>query len=205
MKKTTNVKIIDILLYATLIFVSNFVASRFSGIVINILFKPLVGSMPYILLVICVYIVYILIGFAIPLGFVFFFFRSVVRKQYSPSEDKLDWVKSCGMLILPAEILRFIVCLGSLGHINQTGDFSFLPGLLFESTYLIWSGRHEPVRQLLQYNIADFFAYAICYFIYAIIHLLLVLYVYRYFLLVGKRDCEDLVVYETKIKYWWNY
>ena len=118
-----------------------------------------------------------------------------------PSDDKWHWAKSCLVFVLPAEILRFIICTITLGHINSTGYFAFLPPLLFENTYLLWSGRHVLVRNELQSNFVDFLVFIICYLIYAVIHLCLVLLVYRRYWLAGKKDREELIIHEPTTKY----
>ena len=193
-RQTNNIRIKHVLFYAFLMFLSNYIAFLMSGVVINILIQPIADKMFPILLVICVFAVYILIGLSVPLIAVFFFFRSAVCEQYFPSDDKLLWIKSCIKLILPAEIIRFLVCLRTLGHINTSGFFAPLPTLLFENTYLVWSNRHEQVRQMLQYNFVDFVVYAVCYIIYLAIHLAIVMIIYRHFWLESQKDREDLII-----------
>ena len=157
--------------------------------------KPTEGETPSVLLTICAFAIYILIGLSIPLLATFFYFRSVVADQYIPSEDKFCWIKSCARLVLPAETIRFLFCLSSLGHINQTGNFAFLPSLLFENTYLLWTNRHEPVRQWLEYIFADYVAYALCHIIYLVIYLTFVMLIYKYFWKEAKKDSEDLIIH----------
>jgi hypothetical protein len=196
MKKTYNVTIASMFLYAIVLFLSNYAAYFVSGTLVG-LFQPIADKIPFTLLAIFIFAIYILMGFSLPFLTIFFFFKYAVQKQYVPSEDSSLWVKSCFRLILPAEIIRFLVCQLTLGQINTTGSFALLPTLLFENTYLLWTGRSEQVRQtLLQYNFADFAVYALCFFIYAAIHLVLVMMIYRRFWLEAKKDREDLIVHE---------
>lgn len=195
MKMLYNVRIKSVLLYALLIFLSNYIAFLASGLVINILFQPISGKVSTVLLAICVFAIYISIGFSVPLISVFFFFRSAVWGQYLPSEDKFYWAKSGIKLVLPAEIIRFFVCLGTLGHMNTSGFFAFLPTLLFENTYLLWSSRDDQVRQMLQYNFVDFIVYAVCYILYVVIHMALVMVIYKHFGTDARKDKEDHIVY----------
>ena len=195
MKKTHNVRIKSVLLYTILIFVSNYIAYWVSVMIAGI-FQPLVGKAPMVMIVIFIVLIYILIGFTVPLIAVFYLFKSVVSEQYIQSEDKYCWLKSCLRLILPAEIIRFLACQITLGQINTTGAFAFLPSLVFESTYLRWTDRSEEVRQkLLQYNFTDFAVYALCFFAYIAIHLAFVMMIYKRFWLNAKNDRDDLIVY----------
>ena len=194
MKTRYNVGINNVLIYTILIFVSSYLACWVS-IAFAYLLRPLSGKVPLPLLAIFVFSVDILLGFAIPLIAIFFYFKSTVGKQYIPSEDKFSFIKSCTRLVLPAEIVRYIACQITLGQINTTGSFAFLPTVLFENTYMIWFDRNEWVRQRsFEYNFADFMSYALCYMIYVAIHLLLVLIIYRYFWLKAKKDREDLII-----------
>ncbi len=196
-----NVNFFDIIKYIPIIFISNLAASYCAVGLTQALFMPLVDKIPFALLAIAVFAIDILLCFGIPCVVIWFFFRNMARNHYMPSDDKWHWAKSCLTLVLPAEILRLVVCASTLGHINSTGYFAFLPPLLFENTYLLWTGRHELVRSALQSNFADFLVFIICYLLYAVIHLLLVLGIYRRYWLVGKKDREDLIVHETTTKY----
>ena len=181
MKKAHNVTFVSILQYTGIMFLSNYIASFISNVVISTLLKPIESKIPYVLLMICALAVYVLVGLLVPLFANFLFFRSVAAKQYVPSEDKFHWLKSFARLVLLSETIRFLVCWKSLGHLNQTGNFAFLPTLLFENTYLLWSNRHYEIRQWLEYNATDFLAYAVCYIIYLVIYLALVMLLYRHF------------------------
>ena len=196
MKKSYNVRITSMLLYAAVLFLSNYLA-YFMAVMTAALFQPLAEVIPATLLAIFVFAVYILIGFAIPFITIYVFFKFTVEKQYIPSDDKKCWVKSCVRLIIPAEIIRFLVCQITLGQINEAGAFAFLPTLLFESTYLFFTGRSEQVRQnFLQYNFADFAVYALCFLLYLAIHLVIIILIYRRFWLRAEKDRDDLIVHE---------
>ncbi len=195
MKKFYNVSLVSRLLYVGVLFLSNYLA-YFAACWMVGFFQPIADDLPYALLIVVALTIYILVGFALPLLAIFFFFKYTVEKQHMPSEDKYCWVKSCAKFILPAEITRFLVCQLTLGQINTTGSFAFLPSLLFESTYLRWADRSEQVRQnFLQYNFADFTVYALCFFIYVAIHLALVMMIYRRFWLKAQKDRDDLIVH----------
>ena len=194
MKKSYHVTMKSRLFYTGLMFLSNCISLLVASVVLKELLKPMEGEISATLLAICGFAIYTLIGLSIPLLATFFFFRSVVEDQYIPSEDKFCWIKSCARLILPAETIRFLFCLSSLGHVNQSGFFAFLPTLLFENTYLLLTNRHEPVRQMLEYNFADFIVYTLCYLLYIVIYLALVMLIYKHFWKEAQKDSEDLVI-----------
>jgi len=193
MKKSYHVTFRSMLFYTGLMFLSNYISVFVVTGIINMI-KPTEGETPSVLLTIFALAIYILIGLSVPLLATFFYFRSVVADQYIPSEDKFCWLKSCARLVLPAETIRFIFCLSSLGHLNQSGVFAFLPSFLFENTYLLWTNRSEPVRHWLEYIFADFVAYALCHIIYLVIYLALVMLIYKHFWKEAQKDSEDLVI-----------
>ena len=195
MKKSHNVTFTSMLLYAIVLFLSNYLAYFVSGTIVGLL-QPIADKIPYALLTIVAFAIYILIGFAIPFAAIFFCFKYTTEKQYMPNEDKKCYLKSCARFILPAEIIRFLVCQATVGHIKTTGFFAFLPTLLFESTYLRWTDRSEQVRQsFLQYNFADFTAYALCFLVYVAIHLAVVVFIYRRFWIRAEKELDDLIVH----------
>lgn len=196
MKKTYNVNFASMLLYAFVLFLSSYLAYFVAGTVVG-LFQPIADKIPFALLAIFVFAIYIFVGFCVPFLAIFFLFKSTVGKQYVPNEDKRFWLKSCLRFTLPGEIVRFLVCQVTLGHIKSTGFFAYLPTLLFENTYLRWTGRGEQVRQkLLEYNFADFIVYALCFFLYLAIHLTLVMMIYRRFWLEAEKNRDDLIIHE---------
>ena len=194
--KKYKVKITSMLLYAMALFLSNyvayFVASMLAGLI-----QPISNNIPYILLIIFVFAIYIVIGFSIPFITIFVLFKFVVEKQYTPSKESFFWLKSFANLVVPAEFIRFLTCQFTLGQINTTGAFAFLPTLLFESTYLRFTGRSEQIRQkFLQYNFADFAVYAICFFVYLAIHLVLIMAVYKHYWFKAQKDRDDLIIHD---------
>jgi len=194
MKQSYQVSIGNVFFYTGLMFLSNYIALCVDYAVSNILFVPLLGEVNYTLLTICVFATCILIGLGVPLLATFLFFKSVVVKQYVPSKDRFFWLKSCVRLILPAETIRFIFCLKSLGHLNQSGVFSLVPTFLFENTYLHWTNRHYEVREWLEYTANDFLAYAACYIVYIAVYLALVAILYKHFWKKAQKECEDPII-----------
>ncbi len=195
-KKARRHLLIYILGYALLIFISNRIASNCSTVLIKVILEPIASNVPFAFLAMCAYTIDVLVNLGLPLVAILLFFRTAVPRQYFPSENKMQWLKNCLLFVAPAELLRFVVCLSSLGVLTGTGYFSLIPTIIFEGTYMIWSERYVPIRQLARYIPEDFLAYTLCYLIYSAVHLILVALIYRRFWMQGKRDFEELVVYD---------
>ena len=202
MKESLKLEARAIVSYAVVSFASNYLAALACMLSLLIFMVPLFGKVPLALFYALEILVYLIVGLVLPLIIIWLFFRLVVPRQYDSREDPIDWIRYCARLILPGEMVRFLVCIASLGHINRTGMLAMLPSLIFENTYLLWSERSDAVRNLLEYKVADFAAFALCYLIYAVIHLGLVVLIYRFFWQRGKREREDRIVHERKVKYY---
>ena len=164
---------------------------------ISIAFVPIADKIPYIITIILVLSTYILFKLFLPLVFVYLVMRYTVPRLYVLMGGQ-GQVKSFILHVLPMEIVRYIVCLISLGHLKQTGYFALLPTSIFENTYIRWSGRHNEIRNYLDYIPQDYLAYTLCYLIYAAVYLTFVVLIYRKHWKVGKEESEELVVYEKK-------
>ena len=196
MKKNTKSYFIDILLYTAVVLFSNLISSNISMALTKIAFEPLFHHISIIVLAVLVFATEIVVNIIIPIVSVFVLFRAIVPRRYYPSENNRGWIKECLLIIMPGEVFRFLICLHTLGHLKSTGYYSLIPTILFEQTYVRWFERHDQTRELLQFSIGDYTAYTICYLPYITLFLFLVIKIYKHFWMQGKRDCEDLVVYD---------
>jgi hypothetical protein len=89
-----------------------------------------------------------------------------------------------------------------LGFINSFGLLSLIPTFVFEQTYMIRSGRYKAIRQKAEFIFADYLAYVGIYLIYLALFLLAVLVIYRYLWNVGKREKDELIVHESKPRFY---
>ncbi len=186
----------EILLYGVITCVSNLVAT----FLILFLVK---GLLPFINNNVVIVIILLVIGvFAVSLGVSALFFKKKVPQHYQPSNNKYAWLKKGLLFVLPGEGVRFLLSLFSLGHIDSTGLLSIVPTFLFENTYIIWTGRMEAIRQKADFVIADFLAYIGAYLPYIIIYLVAVLAVYHVFWNVGKKEREEMIVHESKPRFY---
>ncbi|MBR2223377.1 MAG: hypothetical protein IJ973_03535 [Christensenellaceae bacterium] len=67
---------------------------------------------------------------------------------------------------------------------------------------MIRSGRYGAIRQDLNSIFGDYLAYAVCYFLYIAVYLLAVLAIYRYLWNVGKRERDELIVRDSKPRFY---
>ncbi len=186
----------QIVLYAIITCVSNLIAA----FLVSAFLKTL---LPFLNNNVVVFIILLILGvFALSLGIAALFFKRKVPDHYQTSNNQYNWLKQAFRLILPGEIVRFLLCLFSLGQINSTGLLSIIPTFLFEQTYVIWTGRIDAIRQKADYIPADFFAYIGAYLPYLIIYLVGILTIYRFFWNVGKREREEMIVHESKPRYY---
>lgn len=186
----------EILLYAIISFFSNLITT----IVVSFVLKTI---LPSINNNVVIFVILLVIGvFTVSLGITALFFKRKVPKHYQASDDRYGWLKQGLRLVLPGETFRLIVCLVSLGHINSTGLLSVLPTFFFEQTYVAWSGRMEAIRQNLNFIPADFFAYIGAYLPYLILYLIGILAIYNVFWNVGKREREEMVVHESRPRFY---
>ena len=171
-----RISLTDMILYAGLLLLSNPIILSFTTFLIEKLLMPFYNAVPYVVLAIISLILYIAMFLLVPIAIMYLFFHVRLPYQY---QKKQPWKNSFLKLILPAEILRYFLCLESVGHIRQGGVFAILPSLIFENSYLIWTGRHNIVRNDLDYIFMDYFAYTVCYVIYALIYGALLAWVYH--------------------------
>ena len=75
--------------------------------------------------------------------------------------------------------------------------FAAIPTYLFELTYLKWADRAYAVRQMGQFIFADYAAYAVCYLVYILIHLLGIFFICKTIWKHTKAEYDDLIRHET--------
>ncbi|MBP3376548.1 MAG: hypothetical protein J6L83_07270 [Clostridia bacterium] len=184
-------------LYGIAVFISNFFCSMACLSFKTIAFVPIAEKIPYALLITLVLLADIIFKLVLPLVCVYFVMRYTVPRLYA-FMDGQGQIKCFLLHVLPMEIVRYIVCLLSLGHLKQTGYFALLPSFIFENTYIRWSGRHNEIRNYLDYIPEDFLAYTLCYVVYAVVYLTFAILIYRKFWKVGREESEELIVYDKK-------
>ena len=200
-KKNTFVTVSQMLVYGILLFASNVVATNLATILNRNCLTPLMGKVPFWILGTAVIVGYILINLGLPYLAFSIYFRTAVPAQYTPGGSRFDWLKKCLLLVAPAEILRYLLCIGTLGIMVESGYYAMLPTCIFEWIYLPLSGRNIEIRQLGHFIAADYLAYTASYLIYSMVNLFFVALIYRHFWLKGKKDREDLVVYDRELKF----
>ena len=94
-------------------------------------------------------------------------YREKIHGFYQPNQNNKFLPKTVLALVLPGEILRFLLCLISIGSGTSTGTMSVIPTVLFEQIYLLrWTDRYAIVRGGGSVIALDVVAYIACYLIY---------------------------------------
>lgn len=182
-KKETPIKFKDKFTYGFISFVANFAASWIGLIIPRALMKmwiKLFGNMTAKQINTFGYLTIFPLTFILSWVFVIFLTKKFMSAHFNPVDDENDYIPHIIRLILPGEVFRWIVAMFPLGSVNSTGYLASLPSMLFENTYLKWSGRHKYVRQYLEFIPADYWAYSLCYLIYIAIYIVGLIAIYRY-------------------------
>lgn len=197
--KTKKIQVKDIIFYGIITCIANLLAS----LAVSLFLKMLVAPMEKGALMFVIVFVVLFVGcFGIPLAIIFAYWKNRVPAHYQPSDDKRLWLKNALRLILPGEIVRCILGASCLGFTGSFGLLSLIPTFVFEQTYVIWSGRNNAIRQKAEFIFADYLAYIGIYLFYLTLFLLAVLAIYRYLWNVGKCEKEELIVHESKPRFY---
>ena len=197
--KKKKIQAKDIIFYGIIMCIANLLAS----LAVMFILKMLVAPMEKGALMFVISFAVLFVGcFGIPLAVLFAYWKNRVPAHYQPSDDKRLWLKNALRLILPGEIVRCILGASCLGFIDSFGLLSLIPTFVFEQTYVIWSGRNKAIRQEAEFIFADYLAYIGIYLIYLALFLLAVLAIYNYLWNIGKCEKEELIVHESKPRFY---
>jgi hypothetical protein len=197
--KKTKIQVKEMIIYGIVTCLSNLLATFAVSMILKMLVTPMEMG---VLKIALTYIILFIGCFGISLAVLFVYLKNRVPAHYQPSDEKWLWLKNGIRLILPGEIVRCILGVCTLGSVNNTGLLSLVPTFVFEQTYMIQSGRHEAIRQELNFIFVDYLAYIGIYLIYLAVFLVAVLAIYRYLWNVGKRERDELIVRESKQRFY---
>lgn len=197
--KPKKIQAKEIIFYGFVTCIANLLASLAVSFILKIFVAPMEKGF---LMVVLVFSVLFVGCFGISLAVLFGYWKNRIPAHYQPSDDKQLWLKNALRLILPGEIVRCLLGVSCLGFINSFGLLSLIPTFVFEQTYMILSGRYKAIRQKAEFIFADYLAYVGIYLIYLALFLLAVLAIYRYLWNVGKREKDELIVHESKPRFY---
>ena len=193
--KRNKIPFTEIFLFGFASMALNMIATFLVAMVAKFAIKPLGNS---VFTAFLMWLLLVIICYGVPLGILWYYYmRKRVAFQYQPSENKSQWIKSATKLILPGEVLRFLLCLAKLGLLDGFGMLALAPSFLYEQTYLIWSGRMNDVRQFGNTIFGDYLAFTACYLMYAVIYIGLLLFLYRYYWKKESTACNEMLRHET--------
>lgn len=152
------------------------------------------GTPEFLGLAIC-YILSGLIVFGGSFGASYFLQRRFVPDHYPSGQVTYSWLRSAVCYLAPCEIIRLVVSLFNCAAHSSVGYYwSYLPSLIYNNSYLLWTGRYTAVHKEGLHIFSDYLVYALYYLVYLAIHLAVVLLIYRRFWRIGKQEREDLVI-----------
>ena len=197
--KKKKIQAKEIIFYGIIVCIANLLASLATSFILKIIVTPMEkGALMFV-----IFFAVLFVGcFGIPLAVLFAYWKNRVPAHYQPSDDKRLWLKNALCLILPGEIVRCLLGTSCLGFIGSFGLLSLIPTFVFEQTYVIWSGRNKAIRQEAEFIFADYLAYVGIYLIYLVLFLLAVFAIYHYLWNVGKREKDELIVHESKLRFY---
>lgn len=197
--KRCRVSLLQIILYGIVVIAANYV-----GVILKTyVLYALVSAIPTLNRTwyggIIGYSIHALFPLVITWLAVFVFMKlSGVSDHYRRNMEKYDWIKSLAVMVLPVEILRFIIVSGNIGRFVP--NVCFVPWLMFGEGYLRLTGHyHAYYSAAYRLQFGDHVVLAVCCLIYMAIHLGVVAWMYRYFWRVGERERNDLIAHETTL------
>lgn len=121
-------------------------------------------------------IIFAFIGIAITIAIIAFYFKRKLSKIFPIETEtkRTDILKNCALLVLPGEILRFILSAVSMtpgnmfGYRFFDGFLAFAPNLVYDWFYLVPNNRLEDIRKF-GYTFTDNSLFLVIYFIYFIV------------------------------------
>ncbi len=193
-KAQIAIGISDQLAYALFLPLANYVGGVVGTICRNWLaffWQIYFSNVPMLAAALIIYPIIWTLSLLIPFAMIYLLFRRAVPNHYLPSDEPSLWCRSALQLILPGELIRFLLCLSLRRNMVR---FALFPSNLFDLFYLPSAGRSEAVLQEGTYILQDFAVYALIYLLYFALYLTVILLIYRRFWKVGKEEREDLFI-----------
>ena len=191
---STAIGITDQLAYAIVLFLASYaggLAGTLSRNCLAFFWQTYFSSIPMLWAAFVVYPIVWIVSLLIPFAVLCFFFRRTVPDHYLPSDTPRLWRKNALRLILPGEIIRFLLCLSLSRNMVR---FALFPTHLFDLFYLPLSGRSDAVLHEGTYILQDYLVFALIYLLYFTLYLSVILLLYRRYWMVSKEEREDLVI-----------
>lgn len=193
-----DIRFRDIALYALLALIANYVASLVSYWLLAFLAQTLGktvlpnGSASFFSIIAALIALPLTVFFAAAL--LYLLLGHIISPLYESDAPPRRWLSKSLCILLPGELLRFFICLPTVGMLSRAGRFAIAPTLLFDAVYPDLSGRAYAIRQLGELIASDHLAYTVCYLIYAALYFFVLLAICRRFWLKGKQMHEDMIV-----------
>ena len=142
--------------------------------------------------------IYVILAVMPHLAFVWLAYRAA-DKQYLVSGDRLLWMKSGWLYMLPGELIRLVVSattVNTVRYLPWKFGIAFAPinHVIFTATYGKWSGREYEVSTYadnVMFIPQDYLAYIVCHLLYLIPYMAAQLLIYFFmWKLVGRKHAS---------------
>jgi len=139
--------------------------------------------------------IYVILAVMPHLAFVWLAYRAA-DKQYLGSGDRLLWMKTGWLYVLPGELIRLVVSattVNTVRYLPWKFGVAFAPinHVIFTATYGKWSGREYEVSTYadnVMFIPQDYLAYIVCHLLYLIPYMAAQLLIYfAMWKLVGRK------------------
>ena len=194
-KAQTAVDFSDQLKYAVVLFLAcgiGGIAGNGCNLWISYFWRTYFSQFPMLAMALIVYPLIWAISLLITFGVIRFYFQRTVPNEYLPAEESNLWLRSALQLILPGEVIRFLICLFTCTSFNTARMLALLPSDLFRLIYLQLLDRRSEIAEISGYTLQDYAVYALIYLLCFALHFAVILLIYRRFWMVGKEEREDL-------------
>ena len=193
MRKAATVPVGNVFLYALMTLAANYVASWLGLAIPRLLIGGSADSLSQTQINLFGIFTVVPITLLVTWLGLFLMMKSTFSRLYKSSEDSRLWLKKALLFVLPGELLRYFICLPTLGIYDGTGMFSALVTYLFDSVYLPKVDRAYAVRQLGERIFSDYAGYTLCYLIYLLVHLAGVLFLCRFIWKKGQKEHDEML------------
>ena len=188
MLKKTKIGVFDVFKYLLVTLASNAVACYISLWAADGL-KPVVKAMGLnSMYTLSLLTIPVCMGLA--LAEIYFYLKRKVITFYRHDEDKYFGVKNALYYILPAEVVRFVICAVSVGDIMKTGIVGMPPTLIYEVIYMA-SGKYNIIQNDA-HSFGDVLAFVGIYLVYMCIHTGIVLRIFEKFWKKEAKEIEEM-------------
>ena len=132
------------------------------------------------------------ISFGVSLITIWTLLQKLIPTFYFTTEDNKTYKYIAMAVILPGELVRYIVCLSSMGSLLGSGRFSVISSNWFNQLWWALASKSEFLLSQGKSSLIGGLIFTLCYIAYLLLYLFIVLKMFRYLWKVSQWEAEDL-------------